>query len=81
MTFLVLPRSLSNCMVIVYIPSSGQLLEGKQDIVDGKYDESVASFYWGLNIPRHHISYENLSDIPDLRKLCEDYVKDWAPEW
>ncbi|KAE8422937.1 hypothetical protein BDV36DRAFT_290752 [Aspergillus pseudocaelatus] len=64
----------------LYIPSSGRPLEGKRDIVNGKYDESVASFYWGINIPRHHIPYENLSDIPDLRKLCEDYVKDWAPE-
>ncbi|KAE8371761.1 FAD/NAD(P)-binding domain-containing protein [Aspergillus bertholletiae] len=64
----------------LYIPSAGRLLEVKQDIIDGNYDESMASFYWGINIPRHHIPYESLSDIPDLRKLCEDYVKDWAPE-
>ncbi|KAE8392455.1 FAD/NAD(P)-binding domain-containing protein [Aspergillus alliaceus] len=64
----------------LYIPSSGRLLQDKHDIVDGKYDESVASFYWGLNIPRQDIPYKDLSDIPDRRKLCEKYIQDWAPE-
>ncbi|KAE8354549.1 hypothetical protein BDV28DRAFT_147006 [Aspergillus coremiiformis] len=64
----------------LYIPSAGRRLHGKHDIVDGKYDESMASFYWGLNIPRPDIPYESLSDIPNRRSLCEDYIRDWAPE-
>ncbi|KAF7590072.1 hypothetical protein BBP40_003274 [Aspergillus hancockii] len=62
----------------LYIPSARKFYA--HDIIDGQYDESMASFYWGLNIPRHDIPYEKISDIPDRRKLCEDYIQDWAPE-
>lgn len=45
------------------------------------YDESEASFYWGLNIPRASVTkYENYSEIEDRRQFCLDYIKDWAPE-
>ena len=48
--------------------------------MDKGYDESAASFYWGLHIPKARIRYDDLSKIQNCRELVMDQVQDWAPE-
>ncbi|KAE8150926.1 hypothetical protein BDV25DRAFT_129180 [Aspergillus avenaceus] len=64
----------------LYIPPSGKLPEKVKSIANGQYDESMASFYWSMHIPRHRIPYKSAADIPDRLQLCLDNMEGWAPE-
>ncbi|KAJ4245780.1 hypothetical protein NW762_013904 [Fusarium torreyae] len=64
----------------LYLPAS---FDGRpQESVDSKiiYDAAQASYYWGLNIPKHLLPYNDISEIKDRRQACLDAIKDWAPD-
>ncbi|RGP81377.1 fungal specific transcription factor [Fusarium longipes] len=65
----------------LYLPAP-QTMNGTQKH-DSKldFDESQASFYWGLSVPQELCPFSNYNDIPDRRQFCLDIVRDWAPEY
>ncbi|KAL4781311.1 FAD/NAD(P)-binding domain-containing protein [Aspergillus varians] len=67
----------------LYVPGASFHQHGAADnisIIDKGDDDPVGSFYWGLHIPKAQIPYEDLTEIPNCRKLVMDQVRDWAPE-
>jgi hypothetical protein len=46
-----------------------------------QYDESLASFYWALNILVDALPYKKTSEIQNHRQVCLEAIKDWAPEF
>lgn len=63
----------------VYMPVKRDASKSASDGIE--YDESEASFYWGLNIPKSlSTEYQNYADIPDRLGFCLDIIRDWAPE-
>ncbi|CAI9638113.1 unnamed protein product [Alternaria burnsii] len=55
--------------------------KGANEKVALQYNESEASFYWGLVVPVDKISSKDVSEVKDHRKVCRDAIKDWAPEF
>jgi hypothetical protein len=39
------------------------------------YDEDAASFFWGINIPKEDVPYNEISDIPDRLEVCLSYMR------
>jgi hypothetical protein len=80
---LVFSRSVSFYYAL-YLPEADTAGDRHQ-IADEKaplqYDESEASFYWGLVVPTNVLPYKKASEIKDRRKVCHDAIKDWAPEF
>jgi 2-polyprenyl-6-methoxyphenol hydroxylase-like FAD-dependent oxidoreductase len=68
----------------LYLPEA-ETAKDRHQIADEKatlaYDESEASYYWGLNVSVDMLPNKNVSEIEDYRKVCHDAIKDWAPEF
>ncbi|KAF2851803.1 FAD/NAD(P)-binding domain-containing protein [Plenodomus tracheiphilus IPT5] len=65
----------------LYLPSSAQpdVNQTNSTKAQVSYDTKLASFYWGLTIKREEIPYDQVSDIPDARKMCISKLREW--EW
>ncbi|KAJ5660878.1 uncharacterized protein N7484_000250 [Penicillium longicatenatum] len=69
----------ANVVYEVYMPARHDADRSSSDEID--YDETEASFYWGLNIPKHlSTEHQDYADIPNRLKFCLDIIRDWAPE-
>lgn len=55
--------------------------KGVNEKVALQYNESEASFYWGLVVPVDKIPFKEVSEVKDHRKVCRDAIKEWAPEF
>ncbi|KAL0939308.1 FAD dependent oxidoreductase/monooxygenase [Colletotrichum truncatum] len=66
----------------LYLPED---FSGSRSFNDTKsvisYDESAASYYWGLNVPVEMIPDNKIENVKDRRQFCLDVIKDWAPEY
>lgn len=63
----------------VYMPAKRDAAKSASDGIE--YDESEASFYWGLNIPKRlSTEYQDYVDIPNRLEFCLNIIRDWAPE-
>ncbi|KAH7142871.1 hypothetical protein B0J13DRAFT_503247 [Dactylonectria estremocensis] len=65
----------------LYLPASQQATEVLKLGSKIDFDESQASFYWTLSVPRDMCQFKDEADIPDRRQFCLDIVRDWAPEY
>jgi hypothetical protein len=62
----------------VYLPSKNKSRPNADSI---SYNDTEASFYWGLNVPKSHVTqYTDFADIPDRLQFCQDIIRDWAPK-
>jgi 2-polyprenyl-6-methoxyphenol hydroxylase-like FAD-dependent oxidoreductase len=62
----------------VYLPSKDKSRPNADGIA---YNDAEASFYWGLNVPKSHVTqYTDFAEIPDRLQFCQDIMCDWAPE-
>lgn len=68
----------------LYLPGA-EAADERHQIADEKvplhYNESEASYYWGLVVPSDVLPYKKVSEIEDHKKVCHDAIKDWAPEF
>ncbi|KAH6988849.1 hypothetical protein BKA56DRAFT_475694 [Ilyonectria sp. MPI-CAGE-AT-0026] len=65
----------------LYLPASQQTTGVSKIDSEIDFDESQASFYWTLCVPRDLCPFKDEADIPDRRQFCLDIVRDWAPEY
>ncbi|KAF6832917.1 FAD dependent oxidoreductase/monooxygenase [Colletotrichum plurivorum] len=68
----------------LYLPASSQPVAGQQESSDVpvEYDESQASFYWGLTVPRDRCPGGDTEKLLDDKfQFCLDVVADWVPEF
>ncbi|KAJ5809210.1 uncharacterized protein N7503_001428 [Penicillium pulvis] len=64
----------------VYMPAKRDTDKSASDSIE--YDETEASFYWGLNVPKSlSTEYQDYADIPNRLEFCLDIIRDWAPEF
>ncbi|KAJ5324945.1 hypothetical protein N7476_003545 [Penicillium atrosanguineum] len=63
----------------LYMPAKRDADKSASDYMD--YDETEASFYWGLNIPKClSTKYQDYANIPNRLEFCLEIIHDWAPE-
>ncbi|KAL3488005.1 hypothetical protein BJX62DRAFT_253604 [Aspergillus germanicus] len=62
----------------LYLPSKDKSKANADGIA---YNDAEASFYWGLNVPKSHVTqYTDFADIPNRLQFCQDIMRNWAPE-
>ncbi|KAJ5533566.1 hypothetical protein N7494_010118 [Penicillium frequentans] len=64
----------------LYMPAKRDADKSASDSIE--YDETDASFYWGLNVPKSlSTEFQDYADIPNRLEFCLDIIRDWAPEF
>ncbi|KAJ4246883.1 hypothetical protein NW762_013435 [Fusarium torreyae] len=75
---IVFSKNMSFFFALYLPPNEGQTKQAKTL----EFSEQLASFYWGLNVPKEHAGYTDPSQWGDDHlKMCLHSIKEWAPEF